>query len=190
VHIGGEGWLRKLGLLNPCTQPLLPLVQSNRTSGNNLRPHRKLKTVDGGLQTGSRNEIMYISPSIHDSHEIPTAIGEPKCFRDQTTWLNYCGDIPACEFVRNQRWRHMTGSTSDTTHVSARVNDINKIPTVVALFSGSDNNTWLLCTIRRLTDVWIYEESQMAHINFRLPDAIFNSQLSHTSDSLRSSPVV
>jgi len=24
----------------------------------------------------------------------------------------------------------------------------------------------LLCRVRRLTDVWIYEESQMAHINF------------------------
>jgi len=135
--------------------------------------------------TGSWKVKMAASkPSIHDSHEIPTAVGEPKCFRGQTTRLDYCGDCLACDIVTNQWWRSLTGSTSDITHVSACVHDNNEIPTVIAVFSGSDNNTWRLCRIGRLTDVWSFEESQMAHINFRLTDAIFNSQTkSHVGQS-------
>ena len=51
------------------------------------------------------------------------------------------------------------------------------------MFSESSNTTRLL---RRLLDVWICEELKMAHINLRLTDAMFNSQLIYTSGSLRS----
>ena len=44
------------------------------------------------------------------------------------------------------------------------------------MFSESGNTTGLL---RRLLGVWICEKSKMAHINLRLTDAMFNSQL-HT----------
>ena len=57
----------------------------------------------------------------------------------------------------------------------------------LCLCFGVWQNTRLL---HRLIDVWIYEESKMTHINFRLTDAIFISQQIHTSDNLRSSLIV
>ena len=57
----------------------------------------------------------------------------------------------------------------------------------IPMFSGSGNKTRLL---RKLVDVWICKELMMAHIYFQLTDTISNSELIHTSGSLRSSLVV
>ena len=44
--------------------------------------------------------------------------------------------------------------------------------------------------LQRVLDVWICEESKMAHSNLRLTDATFSSQLIQTSGGLRSRLVV
>ena len=87
-----------------------------------------------------------------------------------------------CYFGRNQRWQPVTVSRYDITHISACMHDSNEIPTAIPMFSGSDNETRQLW---RLPDVL-----KMAHTNFRVTDAIFSSQLVHTSGSLCSSLVV
>ena len=108
-------------------------------------------------------------------------------FLGRTTRLDYCGDCPTCGFVRNQRWRPLTGSRNDITHISACMHYHNESPTTISMFSGSGNKTRLL---RRLPDALICKESKMAHIDCQLTNAIFNSQLIYTSDSLRGALVV
>ena len=114
------------------------------------------------LETRSRYDIMHISACIHDNNEVQRLYPRVRC-------LDYKKDCPTCELVRNQRWRPVTGSRYVIKHISACIHNSNNIPTAMPMFSGSGNKTRLL---RRLLDVWICEGSHMAHINFRLTEAI------------------
>ena len=100
------------------------------------------------------------------------------CFWGRATRLDYCGDSTTCTFMRNWRWRPVTGSLFDIMHISSCIHDSNEIPTTKLTFSGSGNKTGLLC---RLPDAWICKELEMARLNKQLTDTIFNSQLIHTS---------
>ena len=64
------------------------------------------------------------------------------------------GDCPKCGFVRNQRWRPVTGGRYDITHISACINYIATHFQLV--FLGPGNKTRLLW---RLLYVWTSKES-------------------------------
>jgi len=49
-----------------------------------------------------------------------------------------------------------------TWNISASIHDSNEIPTVIPMFSGSDNTERL---VRILSDVWVCRKSKMVAIN-------------------------
>ena len=70
--------------------------------------------------------------------------------------------------------------------MSARIHDSNEVPTAIPTFSGSGFTNLLL---RKLPDVWTYEELKMVVVNRKLICAIFDSSQNHISNSLLSSLV-
>ena len=142
-----------------------------------LRPNRKWEFQEGGLQTRS----MAISPCKHVRNTIPTAIPLFSKSGNTERLVRILSDV--CK----SKMAAIIGSRWEITHVSARAHDRNELPTSIPMFSGSGNTERL---VRILYDAWVCWKSNMAHINLRWKDAIFNSQPIHTSGSLRSSPVV
>jgi len=43
------------------------------------------------------------------------------------------------EYVVKQRWRSVTGSRKESTHISVRIRDSSEIPTATPMFPGSGN---------------------------------------------------
>jgi len=64
--------------------------------------------------TGIRFEITYISASIHDSNEIPTAI---PMFSRSVQRPNYSEDCQMCGLGINQRWLPLTGSRYEIKYI-------------------------------------------------------------------------
>ena len=85
------------------------------------------------------------------------------CFRGRATRLDYSRDCPICGFVRNQRWRPVTGSRYQITLISARIQNGNDIQTALFTVSESSNTSGL---VRMLSDVNVSLESKMAAINW------------------------
>ena len=94
------------------------------------------------------------------------------CFRGRATRRDQQGYCLLSGHVGNQRWRPLTGSRKDITHISAYIHGSNKLLTAIPMFSGSGYTTRLL---RRLSDVWISCELKMASVNRKLMCAIFDS---------------
>ena len=88
------------------------------------------------------------------------------CFRGRATRRDKWEYCPMSECVVNQSQRLLTGSRNVITCISASMHDSNETPTALPNFSRSGYTIRLL--MRRQPDVWICEESKMAHINFQL----------------------
>jgi len=73
-------------------------------------------------------------------------------------WLEYC---LMCEYVVYQRWRPLTGSRYEITHITARIHDSNKISTATPTFSRSSNYMELVSI---LPDVNGSRKSKMAAV--------------------------
>jgi len=60
-------------------------------------------------------------------------------FRCQATRMDCSKHCRVSGWVRNQRWRPITGSDCGTTYISACMLDSNDIPTAIPMFSMSSN---------------------------------------------------
>ena len=99
-----------------------------------------------------------ISAYIHDSNNIPTAM---PCFRDQETRRNKWEYCLMSGYVVNQRWRSLIGSILEITHISAGIQDSNKNPMTIPMFSESGNPEK---QVGILSYVWMCRKSKMAAI--------------------------
>ena len=58
------------------------------------------------------------------------------CFWGRATRLDNCGDYPTCGWAGNRRWRSLTESRYDITHISARSYSSYEIPAAIPNFWG------------------------------------------------------
>ena len=87
------------------------------------------------------------------------------CFRGRATRRDWWKCSPTSGYVGNQRWRPLTGSSSEITYISARMHDSNEIPTATLMFSRRGNTERL---VGMLSDVWVCRSSVLVAIDWKL----------------------
>lgn len=151
--------------------------QYNRTIVNAFRRRVDLH-INDGMQplTVCKCVKAYISPG--DNNEILTAT-QYSCSRDQTTRINYKNYCPISGCVGNIIWQLLSGNTNDLWPCwdLSSFKGKQKFQRPYFCFRGRttilgywENTERLLRdhweTPERLLDVWIHEESEMAHFAF------------------------
>jgi len=87
------------------------------------------------------------------------------CFRCQATGLDCSKHCCVSGWVRNQRWRPVTGSEYGITFISACIHDSNEIPRAILMFSKSGITTATTALVRILSYVSVNGISKMADNN-------------------------